>query len=74
MVVVVEGEEQVVVVFPSLLPRRGILEAVWRGARGCLFEREMVVGKGVGGGGKGGGGEVLKERERIREELELQTE
>lgn len=38
LVVVVEGEESVVVVFPRLLPRRGIVERVWRGARGCLFE------------------------------------
>ncbi|UNI19847.1 hypothetical protein JDV02_005994 [Purpureocillium takamizusanense] len=38
LVVVVEGEEDVVVVFPGLLPRRGIVEAVWRGARECLYE------------------------------------
>lgn len=38
LVVVVEGEESVVVVFPRLLPRRAIVERVWRGARGCLFE------------------------------------
>ncbi|KUJ15321.1 uncharacterized protein LY89DRAFT_708201 [Mollisia scopiformis] len=38
LVVVVEGEESVVVVFPRLLPRRAIVEKVWRGARGCLFE------------------------------------
>lgn len=38
LVVVVEGEESVVVVFPRLLPRRTIVEKVWRGARGCLFE------------------------------------
>ncbi|CAK3740539.1 hypothetical protein SEPMUDRAFT_162610 [Lecanosticta acicola] len=31
--IVVEGEEDVVVVFPSILPRREILEKVWRGAR-----------------------------------------
>jgi len=37
-VVVVEGEESVVVVFPRLLPRSGIVETVWRGVRGCLFE------------------------------------
>ncbi|CZT21077.1 related to phosphatidylinositol N-acetylglucosaminyltransferase, putative [Ramularia collo-cygni] len=36
--IVVEGEEDVVVVFPSLLPRREILEQVWRGARACLYE------------------------------------
>ncbi|KYK55358.1 GPI-GlcNAc transferase complex [Drechmeria coniospora] len=38
LVVVVEGEENVVVVFPSLLPRRKIVETVWRGARECLYE------------------------------------
>lgn len=38
LVVVVKGEEEVVVVFPRLLPRRGIVEKVWRGSRGCLFE------------------------------------
>ncbi|KAK0652177.1 GPI-GlcNAc transferase complex, PIG-H component-domain-containing protein, partial [Cercophora newfieldiana] len=38
LVVVVEGEEDVVVVFPRLLPRRKIVEAVWRGVRGCLYE------------------------------------
>lgn len=36
--IVVEGEEDVVVVFPKLLPRRAILEEVWRGARKCLWE------------------------------------
>ncbi|KAK3683813.1 GPI-GlcNAc transferase complex, PIG-H component-domain-containing protein [Podospora appendiculata] len=38
LVVVVEGEEDVVVVFPRLLPGRRIVEAVWRGVRGCLYE------------------------------------
>lgn len=46
LVVVVEGEEEVVVVFPRLLPRREILERVWRGARACLYEPD---------GGKEGG-------------------
>jgi phosphatidylinositol glycan class H protein len=53
--IVVEGEEDVVVVFPvcwsecvlrvmlltetkNILPRREILEDVWRGARACLYE------------------------------------
>ncbi|KAH6850886.1 GPI-GlcNAc transferase complex, PIG-H component-domain-containing protein [Chaetomium sp. MPI-CAGE-AT-0009] len=45
LVVVVEGEEDVVVLFPGLLPRRKIVEAVWRGIRGCLVEG------GVGGKG-----------------------
>ncbi|KAK5997279.1 Phosphatidylinositol N-acetylglucosaminyltransferase subunit gpi15 [Cladobotryum mycophilum] len=38
LVVVVEGEDDVVVVFPSLLPRRKIVETVWRGVRECLYE------------------------------------
>lgn len=38
LAVVVEGEEDVVVVFPSILPRREVLEEVWRGVRGCLYE------------------------------------
>ncbi|KAF1349777.1 GPI-GlcNAc transferase complex, PIG-H component-domain-containing protein [Delphinella strobiligena] len=38
LTIVVEGEEEVVVVFPSLLPKRRILETVWRGARACLYE------------------------------------
>ncbi|KAK0706448.1 GPI-GlcNAc transferase complex, PIG-H component-domain-containing protein, partial [Lasiosphaeria miniovina] len=45
MVVVVDGEEDVVVVFPRLLPPRRIVEAVWRGVRGCLYEPD--------GGGSG---------------------
>lgn len=44
LVVVVEGEEDVVVVFPRLLPRRKIVEAVWRGVRGCLYEAPMEGG------------------------------
>ncbi len=44
LVVVVEGEESVVVVFPRLLPRRQIVETVWRGVRGCLFEPEEKEG------------------------------
>ncbi|KAG5935494.1 hypothetical protein E4U53_000421 [Claviceps sorghi] len=38
LVVVVEGEADLVVVFPGLLPPRSIVEAVWRGARECLYE------------------------------------
>lgn len=41
LVVVVEGEEEVVVVFPGLLPGRKIVESVWRGVRECLYERRM---------------------------------
>jgi len=45
LVIVVEGEEEVVVVFPRLLPRRGVVETVWRGARGVLFEPGSGGGK-----------------------------
>ncbi|KAK4189958.1 GPI-GlcNAc transferase complex, PIG-H component-domain-containing protein [Podospora australis] len=52
LIVVVEGEEDVVVVFPKLLPRKKIVEAVWRGVRGCLYEgdRDSVNTMGAGGG------------------------
>jgi phosphatidylinositol glycan class H protein len=40
LVIVVQGEEDVVVVFPRLLPRRVVVEKVWRGARACLYEPE----------------------------------
>ena len=45
LAIVVKGEQDVVVVFPSLLPRRSILEEVWRGARKCLWERDGVEQK-----------------------------
>ena len=38
LMIVVEGEGEVVVVFPTLLPRRDVLEVVWRGVRGSLWE------------------------------------
>jgi phosphatidylinositol N-acetylglucosaminyltransferase subunit H len=38
LIVVVQGEDEVVVVFPRLLPGRDIVEKVWRGARRCLYE------------------------------------
>ncbi|KAL1978435.1 hypothetical protein VTN31DRAFT_1294 [Thermomyces dupontii] len=38
LAIIVEGEPEVVVVFPNLLPRRRILEEVWRGARHCLYQ------------------------------------
>ncbi|OLN91957.1 Phosphatidylinositol N-acetylglucosaminyltransferase subunit gpi15 [Colletotrichum chlorophyti] len=44
LIVIVEGEEELVVVFPRLLPRKKIVETVWRGVRGCLWEVD-------GGGG-----------------------
>ncbi|KAI0147746.1 hypothetical protein GGR57DRAFT_505350 [Xylariaceae sp. FL1272] len=43
LIVVVEEEEDVVLVFPKLLPRARVLERVWRGVRECLYEDE---GKG----------------------------
>ncbi|OJD24069.1 hypothetical protein ACJ73_04575 [Blastomyces percursus] len=47
LAIIVEGESNVVVVFPTasnasdqqnLLPRRSILEDVWKGARKCLYD------------------------------------
>ncbi|KAI0441008.1 GPI-GlcNAc transferase complex, PIG-H component-domain-containing protein [Xylaria telfairii] len=38
LVVVVEGEPDVVVVFQRLLPRAADVERVWRGVRECLYE------------------------------------
>ncbi|KAI0025252.1 GPI-GlcNAc transferase complex [Xylariomycetidae sp. FL0641] len=49
LVVVVEGEEDVVVVFPTLLPRPRVVEEVWRGVRECLWGPRGELG----GGGKG---------------------
>ncbi|KAI9885087.1 MAG: hypothetical protein M1823_003142 [Watsoniomyces obsoletus] len=43
--IVVKGEDEVVVVFPKLLPRRHILEQVWRGARACLYETKLEANK-----------------------------
>lgn len=37
LAVIVEGATEVVVVFPSLLPRLDLLQEVWRGARRCLY-------------------------------------
>lgn len=48
LVVVVDGEDDVVVVFPRLLPGRAVVESVWRGVRGCLWEPHE------GGAGSGG--------------------
>ncbi|KAJ5105970.1 hypothetical protein NUU61_003317 [Penicillium alfredii] len=38
LAVIVEGQADVVVVFPQLLPKREILEEVWRGSRRCLYD------------------------------------
>jgi len=46
LVIVVEGEEDMVVVFPGLRPRKDIVLTVWRGVRTCLWEGE---GEGVNG-------------------------
>ncbi|KAI0131042.1 GPI-GlcNAc transferase complex, PIG-H component-domain-containing protein [Daldinia grandis] len=40
LIVIVEGEEHIVVVFPQLLPRPRVLEKVWKGARDCLYGRD----------------------------------
>ncbi|KAI1348799.1 GPI-GlcNAc transferase complex, PIG-H component-domain-containing protein [Xylaria sp. FL0043] len=53
LVVIVDGEPDVVVVFPKLLPRAQVVERVWRGVRECLYERGVANGGAVGG--KGGG-------------------
>ncbi|RVX67719.1 hypothetical protein B0A52_07842 [Exophiala mesophila] len=37
LAVIVENATDVLVVFPSLLPRRELLEQVWRGSRKCLY-------------------------------------
>jgi phosphatidylinositol glycan class H protein len=46
LVVVVEGEKEVVVVFPQTLPRRTTVEEVWRGGREALFEPKVEKGEG----------------------------
>ncbi|KAL4921960.1 GPI-GlcNAc transferase complex, PIG-H component-domain-containing protein [Aspergillus aurantiobrunneus] len=38
LAVVVVGEPEVVVVFPTLLPNRAKLEEIWRGSRHCLYD------------------------------------
>ncbi|KAK1140847.1 hypothetical protein N8T08_009844 [Aspergillus melleus] len=38
LAIIVEGEPEMVVVFPTLLPKRAILEEVWRGSRHCLYD------------------------------------
>ncbi|KAJ5155019.1 uncharacterized protein N7500_010458 [Penicillium coprophilum] len=38
LAVIVEGEPNVLVVFPHMLPKREILEQVWRGSRRCLYD------------------------------------
>ncbi|RPB20604.1 hypothetical protein L211DRAFT_509877 [Terfezia boudieri ATCC MYA-4762] len=49
--VVVKGEEEIVVVFPRTLPGKRVCEAVWRGLRGCLYEKGVRDGvRGIGEG------------------------
>ena len=57
LVVVVEGEEGLVVVFPKLLPRHEVVEEVWRGLRGCLFDE----------GGIGGGEQQPEKKRRFKD-------
>ncbi|KAF2963746.1 hypothetical protein GQX73_g9826 [Xylaria multiplex] len=42
LVIVVDDEPDVVVVFPKLLPRARVVESVWRGVKECLYERGTV--------------------------------
>lgn len=49
LVVIVEGEKEVVVVFPKTLPRRRVVEEVWRGGRQCLYGRPKAVDKAGNG-------------------------
>ncbi|KAI0513116.1 GPI-GlcNAc transferase complex, PIG-H component-domain-containing protein [Xylaria bambusicola] len=44
LAVVVDGEPDVVVVFPKLLPRARVVERVWRGVRECLYEQGVRNG------------------------------
>lgn len=51
LIVIVEGEEDVIVVFPKLLPGPNVVERVWRGVRKCLYEQHHVsngIGHGTG--------------------------
>jgi phosphatidylinositol N-acetylglucosaminyltransferase subunit H len=44
LAIIVEGASEVVVVFPSLLPRLDVLQKVWRGARACLYAHATKPG------------------------------
>jgi len=46
--IVVEGEGDAVVVFPKMLPKRKILEEVWRGSRKCLWDGDTGEGSEKG--------------------------
>lgn len=44
LAIIVEGAADVVVVFPSLLPRLDVLQQVWRGSRACLYAHTSKPG------------------------------
>ncbi|KAK9478024.1 GPI-GlcNAc transferase complex, PIG-H component-domain-containing protein [Lipomyces japonicus] len=43
MAVIVKDRSRLSVVFPTLLPRRAILEEVWRDVRKCLFQQTAAL-------------------------------
>jgi len=67
LIVVVEGEEDVIVVFPKLLPGPNVVERVWRGVRKCLYEQHHISnGAGHGtsiGERRGSNGSTSPEKE-----------
>ena len=42
LAVIVQGEQEAVVVFPKLMPRREILEEVWRGSKEVLYPKSKI--------------------------------
>lgn len=73
LVVVVEGEEDIVVVFPKLLPRPEVVEKVWRGLRRCLYElqkqdqQQQQGGSGVSTKRSSGTGSPEKDGSLVKE-------
>lgn len=66
LVVIVDGEEHLVVVFPKLMPRRRIVEKVWRGVRECLYEHGGgAAGEGGNGHAKGIGDYKIEDDDRV---------
>lgn len=63
-----KGEEDVVVVFPRLLPRRDVLEKVWRGARACLYDVGLRKVNSKQKDSVKGGDDLLKDAENQRVE------
>jgi phosphatidylinositol glycan class H protein len=47
LAVVVAGEDDIVVTFPTLLPGLDIVKTVWSGVRECLWEGDLVRRAGV---------------------------